>query len=533
MNCIINLSNLIINKRGIVMKKYFIGIDAGTSLVKSVLFDISGNEIYVSKQKTEVLSPKQDWSEQDMNSVYIATIKTLNDVMISSGVSQVDIIAVGLTAQGDGCWMIDKDGNPVRNAILWSDGRAGGIINQWQKDGICEKAYNICGSALFPGAQGAILRWLKDNEPENVKKIAYAFYCKDWLRYKLTGVIATDESDASLPFYDIVKKIYSDETLSYYGIEDMKKVLPEVIPSYEAVSYIKDDVAELTGLKKGTPFVTGPFDVVSTAIGVDAIHNGIGCSIIGTTCFNEVSMDTPDKTPLNVGMTIVHGVPGKWIRALGAMNGTPNLDWFIDQIAEAQKDAAKILGINLYKYFEDKVKNIPIGSNGVIYHPYISPGGERAPFVKPTAKAQFMGICLDNTKYDMLRAVYEGVAMEMLDCYKNMPGEISEIHLSGGGASSDFWCQMFSDATGKDIKIPEGSEFGAKGAIINASVATKLYSNFDEAIKNMVKFERHYKPDMIKHQKYEKLYNLYKEVYTNIWNVWDELSNTMKNLKQL
>lgn len=514
------------------MRKYFIGIDAGTSLVKSVLFDISGNEVYVSKQKTEVLTPRPDWSEQDMNSVYIAAIRTLNDLMVNSDVSKNDIIAIGLTAQGDGCWMIDKNGEPVRNAILWSDGRAGSIVKKWQKDGTNEKAYGICGSALFPGASGAILRWLKENEPENAERIAYAFYCKDWLRYKLTGDISTDESDASLPFFDIVKRKYSEKTLSLYGIEEMRKILPEVIPSYKAISYIKDDIAELTGLRKGTPFVTGPFDVVSTAIGVDAVQSGIGCSIIGTTCFNEISMDVPDTSPLNVGMTIAHGVPGKWMRALGAMNGTPNLDWFIDQIAESQKDAAKILGINLYKYFEEKIKNIPIGSNGVIYHPYISPGGERAPFVKPTAKAQFMGICLDNTKFDMLRAVYEGVAMEMLDCYKNMPGEISEIHLSGGGASSDYWCQMFSDATGKDIKIPSGSEFGAKGAIINASVVTKLFGNFDEAIRNMVKFERHYQPDMFKHEKYEKLYSLYKEVYTNVWEVWDKLSYTMKDLQE-
>lgn len=506
------------------MSKYFIGIDAGTSIVKSVLFNIKGEEIYVSKQKTQVLSPKLNWSEQNMESVYIATIRSLNDLILSSGVSSEEIIAIGLTAQGDGCWMIDKDGNPVRNAILWSDGRAATIIKEWQDNGIAEKVYDICGSALFPGAQGAILRWMKDNEPENASRIAYAFYCKDWLRFKLTGDIATDETDASLPFFDIAKKEYSDKVFTYFGIEDMKKVMPEVIPAKKAISYITDEVAEITGLRKGTPLVVGPFDVISTAIGVNAIDDGVACSIIGTTCFNEVTMDKPDTSPSNVGMTVAHGIPNKWMRALGAMNGTPNLDWFIGQLARAEKTAAKILDTDLYHYFEDKVRDIPIGANGVIYHPYISPGGERAPFVKPTAKAQFMGINLDNTKYDLLRAVYEGVAMAMLDCYKHMPAKIQEIHLSGGGASSELWCQMFSDATGKVIKIPKGSEFGAKGAIINAAVAIEYFSSYDETIDNMVKFERKYEPNMSNHEEYQKLYNLYKKIYTTNWEVWDEIS---------
>ncbi|AEE92334.1 L-xylulokinase [Tepidanaerobacter acetatoxydans Re1] len=506
------------------MSKYFVGIDAGTSIVKSVVFDTNGEEIYVSKQKTQVLSPKPNWSEQNMDSVYIATIKSLSNLILSSGISSEDIIAIGLTAQGDGCWMIDKDGNPVRNAILWSDGRAANLIKEWQENGIAEKVYNICGSALFPGAQGAILRWLKDNEPENASKIAYAFYCKDWLRFKLTGDIATDESDASLPFFDIVKKEYSDEVLAYFGIGDMKGVLPKVIPARKAVSYITDEVAEITGLKKGTPLVVGPFDVISTAIGVNAIDDGVACSIIGTTCFNEVTMDKPDISPLNVGMTVVHGIPNKWMRAFGAMNGTPNLDWFIEELAKAEKDAAEILDIDLYTYFEDKISSIPIGSNGIIYHPYISPGGERAPFVKPTAKAQFMGINLDNDKYDLLRAVYEGVAMSMLDCYKHMPGNIKEIHLSGGGASSEFWCQMFSDAIGRVIKIPRGSEFGAKGAVINAAVAIEYFDSYEEAINNMVKMEREYEPNMSNYKEYQTLYNIYKEIYTTNWDVWDKMS---------
>lgn len=510
------------------MSKYFIGIDAGTSLVKSVLFNMDGEELFVSKQKTEVLSPKPNWSEQDMTSVYEATILTLRSLVLQSNISAEDILAIGLTAQGDGCWMIDTDGNPLRNAILWSDGRAADIINQWQIEGISDKAYSICGSTLFPGAQSAILKWLNDNEPENVSRMAYAFYCKDWIRYKLTGDIATDESDASLPHLDIKNKVYSDKLLEYYGTKDLKHVLPKIIPSTDAISYITEEVSILTGLKPNTPLVTAPFDTIASSIGVGAIHGGDACSIVGTTCFNEVTMDTPDTSPANVGMTIAHGIPNKWMKSLGAMMGTPNLDWFIDQIAEKYRDIAKTININLFDYFESQIKNIPIGSHGIVYHPYLSSSGERAPFVKSTARAQFTGICTEHTKYDMLRAVYEGVAMEMLDCYKHMPGEINEVRLSGGGASSAFWCQMFADALGKVMKVPAGSEFGAKGSVINAAVALNIFESFDEAVAKMIKIERTYIPNMENHEKYEKLYEVYKDIYYAQWNVWDKLNDVIK-----
>ncbi|WP_315115885.1 FGGY-family carbohydrate kinase [uncultured Clostridium sp.] len=511
------------------MKKYLIGVDAGTSLVKSVLFDLQGHELFVSKQKTQVLTPRQDWAEQDMYSVFQATLNTLRELVDESNISSKDVLAIGVTAQGDGCWMIDKNGDPIRNAILWSDGRAGNIINEWQESGVSDEAYKICGSSLFPGAQNAILKWLKHNEEENLSKVAHAFYCKDWLRYKLTGVVATDESDASLPHVNIRTKTYSQELFKLYGIDDLNHLFPEIIPSTKAFAPLLKNVADFTGLMEGTPVVISPFDVISASIGVGAINDGNACSIVGTTCFNEVTMSSPDITPLNVGMTIAHGIPNKWMRALGAMMGTPNIDWCIDNICALDKEYSKNSNINLFSFLEEKVQNVPVGSNGVIYHPYLSPGGERAPFVKPTARAQFTGICMDHNRYDLLRAVYEGVAMEMLDCYKHMPGEINEVRLSGGGASSSFWCQMFSDATGKIMKVPHGSEFGAKGAIINASVAINLFSSFEDAVENMVRIERQFNPNMDNNLKYEKLYDCYRDVYKAQWDLWDKLNSTVKS----
>ncbi len=497
--------------------KYLLGIDAGTSVVKSVVFDPEGKKVTLSRQRILIETPRPGWAEQDMEKVWGAVKKTIVESIIRANIPSSSIAAIGVAGQGDGCRLLDKNFKPVRPSILWLDGRANEIVTRWEKEGLNEESFKISGSAVFSGAVTPIIKWLELNEPQSLKKTSYFLYAKDWIKFKLTGKICTDPSDASrAPIY-LKKVAYSEKLFDLFNISKYRSLFPEIIYSGEIIGETTRKAAEECGLRKGIPVISGMIDVVATPLGLGILQDGQGYSIIGTTCFNAILSSDIIFEPPGVGMNLAYAFPGKFIRAMPSMAGTPNLDWFIDNFCSEGKGERY-----LYRTMEDKIKNIPVGSEGIIYHPYINPGGERAPFVKPSAKAQFFGIGLRHTRWHLLRAVYEGVALSMLDCFKHIPVEVSELRLSGGGAKSPLWSQIFSDMIGKVIKVPATSELGAFGSAIVAGTAIGLYSGIEEATNKLVRFSHIYKPDMNNHRKYLEIYKLYKKIYQSLWNSWDE-----------
>ncbi|MFZ5975190.1 MAG: FGGY family carbohydrate kinase [Bacillota bacterium] len=393
------------------MSKYILGIDAGTSIVKCCIMDMEGNELGTANRKIPITVPNPNWAEEDMWKIWVGVTEIIPEVLATTGVKAEEIIGVGVTGQGDGSWLIDKDGNPVGDAILWTDGRAGEIVNNWMKDGIVNKAYDYTGTGPYAGSTNAVLRWRVLNQPDVLQKAYKNIWCMDWVEYKLTGVISTDESDPSLFGLDIKARTWSDEVLKMYGLDSIKHLLPDIVQSMQILGNITAEAAAATGLKEGTPVVKGMFDVVASATGVGAVNAGDACTILGTTCFNEAIFSEPAFEPRNVGMSICHGVPGLWLKAMGVNYGTPNLDWFIREFGAPYKAEAEKRGVNVFQVLSEVIEKTPAGSNGVIYSPYLCPGGERAPFVKPEARAQFFGITEESTRDDMLRAVYEGVGL--------------------------------------------------------------------------------------------------------------------------
>lgn len=509
--------------------QYLLGLDAGTSVIKSVIFDLEGNEIAIEKAEVPIDAPQPGWSEQDMDAVWEAAKKTMREVVQKVGLSPHDIALIGTTAQGSGCWMIDSQGRPARKAIIWTDSRAKDIVSDWEKEGIGEKAFSICGSVQYSGFQGPIVRWLKDNEPDSLQRTRWILYCKDWIKFKLTGKVSTDGSDHAQTLLDTSRYMYSEEIFNLYGINDLRHLFPEIVTTTLITGELVPEVAQEIGLKAGLPVIGGPFDIIATAIGVGAIGDRDAFTILGTTCANNVVLGKPIFEPKGVGMTLCHGLPKKWVKSLSAMLGTANLDWFLQEFALEDKLAAQKEGRNFFEYLDGKINEVA-SSNGVIYHPYLSPAGERAPFVKPTARAQFFGLTYQHTRHHLLRAVYEGVALAVRDCYESIPISTSEITLSGGGARSDVWARIIADVTGKVVKVPEGSEFGAKGAVLNGAVALGIYDSYHRAVEETLRFARTYEPDPANTRKYDELWQIYRQIYHDVWDAWDRLSSLQTRL---
>jgi len=501
--------------------KCLLGIDVGTSAIKCVLFDQNCREIAISTRKPEIHREKPGWSEISMDGLWETVMSAI--VEITSDPIMIDgrIIGIGIAGTACGAWLLDENCLPIRNAILWNDGRAANIMGNWQSDGLLERIFKISGNTIFPGYPLPLLRWLHENEPEVLEKAHHYFFCKDWIRFKLTGQVNIDHSDMGYMPYDIQKSELSRELMKLCGLTSQIHLFSKIVNSDEIVGYVQPIVAEQTGLDADTPVITGLVDVAAATLGSGAYLPGQACSIVGTSFLNNLVGDKPSFEPAGIGAQ-TKTVNNRYIRSMINTSGTINLDWFLAQFYSNNQDSDKFKDGEIYLHAEQDAEKIPIGSGGIIYHPYLNTTGVISPFVNPTARAQFFGLSIEHTRSHMLRAIYEGTALSMLDCFTHFPVDVDELYISGGGARSPFWCQMFADCTGKNILVPSGKEFGARGVVILAGIACGIYQDLFDAMKSVVHIERTYIPDKKNTEKYQCIYELYRRIYMHVAEDWWE-----------
>jgi sugar (pentulose or hexulose) kinase len=227
-----------------------------------------------------------------------------------------------------------------------------------------------------------------------------------------------------------------------------------------------------------------------------------------------------------------HAPADRWVRLLPTMSGTLNLQWFVDEFFRDEFDRSKRDGLNPWDHMEELAGNVPPGADGVIYHPYIDPAGERAPFVFPAARAQFFGMSVHCKRETLLRAVYEGVVLSALDCYSLMPARISHLKLGGGGSRSDFWAQMFADALGCPVSVMQGKEYGACGAAINAGLAVGVFASYQEGVARMVHPAKQFTPEASRTPVYQELHRLYRQIVQASFPLWESASALRKRIRQ-
>jgi len=502
----------------------FVGIDAGTTLIKAVVFDENGRELFIAQETSQVESSQLDYQEMDMHKVWQAAQSAIKSLVKQVGKRAANIRTIGITGQGCGAWLIDKEGEPVRKAILWTDQRANDIVSGWAREGIAEKIYKISGCDPFSGAQSAIIKWLSIYEPDILRKASHALYCKDWIRYKLTGRIAVDSSEGSISYVDIYKEQYSEDILNLIGIGAYRKLLPELQPCDEVSGTLLPEVATELGLSTEVQVVGAAFDVSTSAIGVGAIADGDACTIFGTALISEVVIDKPNIEPLNVGFTIPLGIKNRWVRMVNTHLGMPNQDWYLKNFCYEDYQQAEKEGKNIFDHLQQILRTIPIGSEGVLFNPFIHAPGVRAPFLHKNAKGHFIGLAPHHTRHHLLRALYEGIVLAVMHMYDNIPRPVKIVNFAGGGARSDLWGQMLADALNVVVRVPNGSEFGAKGAAINAAVAAGYFDSYEAAVAKFITYEREYDPDYEAHKKYKKLFAFYAPLYQTLGDTWENFA---------
>lgn len=500
--------------------EYLIGIDAGTSKVKAVLFDLEGNEVKIESLDNEPLHLGEGRIEQDMNVLWEKVLLCIKN-LFNDGINPKDVIGIGVSGQGEGCWLIDENGNPVDNSILWCDGRATDLVNKITKNKDDERAlFSTTGTMVLTGTAATLLRWTKENKKENLDKAKNLLFCKDWIRYKLTGRINLELSDTATSLMDIQERVISDDVLKRLDIYEYKYLLSKILKPYEIAGSITEEIANETGLRKETPVGAGAIDVVAATVGIGAINSGDICTILGTTCSSNIVMDkaTPGKECTRFE---VHALEDLYLNLQATMSGTPNIDWLLDNISQS-KD---------FKTIEEGISKVNPGCDGVIYHPYIGTSGERAPFYNPNARASFFGITTSTTRNHLIRAIYEGIAFSIKDCLKESKVEEGgKIYLAGGGAKSDVWAQIIADCTNREVITSFGNEIAAKGSAILIGIALGKYSNFKDAINKVCKFKKIYYPNVKNSFIYEELYKLYKDIRLSNNNLWNKRITILKNI---
>ncbi len=505
--------------------KYILGIDVGTSNVKAVLFDEHGNEARVASRESRTINGPGNQVEQDMNEVWENVKACVRDVAQSEEARQAEILGVGVTGQGEGCWLIDREGNPVQNAILWCDGRAvkevQALTEEHPQTG--ELYYKTTGTPPLLGSQMILLKWMKENRREVLDRAYKLVFCKDWVRFKMTGEIRAELTDSLTSMVDARRGGIAEEVLQALGLEDYRSYLPDPVRSDEIVGTLLDSFADEVGLKRGLPVIAGALDTSATALGLGAIHEKDVCVILGTTCASEIVMRREDcEFGAENTRFEKHPLGDLFVELQPTLNGTPNIDWMLENIA----------GTRDFNEIDRIVESAPVGCGGVVYHPYIGVAGERAPFYHPYARASFFGISQVTTRAELIRAVYEGISLSIRDCLPDVD-KSGTIFLAGGGAKSPVWAQMIADVVGMRVMIPAGKELGAKGVALMAGVSLGLYENYEEAVAKACTFSRVYEPDAVNARKYDLLYELYRKARLHYQEIWDYRHQMNKKIKAI
>jgi erythritol kinase (D-erythritol 1-phosphate-forming) len=507
-----------------------IGIDAGTSVIKSVAFSAKGEQLAVTAIPNSYATLKNGGVEQDMARTWKDAAQTLRELADKIDNLNNRVIAIAVTGQGDGLWLIDKAGEPVAPAWLWLDSRAASIAEEFTLSQAYPAHYERTGTGVNACQQNVQLAWLKRHAPELLARAQSAHHCKDWLYFKLTGERVSDPSEANFTFGSYRTRSYAPDILDALGASEAERLLPPIVDGTEQSHGLSLAAAAATGLAAGTPVVLGFVDVVCTGLGGGLFdrEGRVGCSIAGSTGMHMRLAPSPEAVNLNpdrTGYTMAFPAPGMLAQMQSNMASTLNIDWLLD----IARDVLQAQGIersrrDLLEGLDDRILARPGGR--LLFHPYISHAGERGPFLDSSARAQFTGLEAGMGFADLMRAVFEGLSLAARDCYTAMGPLPKDIRLTGGGARSKALRLLFASALNAPVRSVEREEAGAAGAAMIAAVQQKIFPSMVDCAAEWVDpaLGPETRPDPAMTKIFDTIFPVYRETRDQMRTVWRALA---------
>ncbi|ROU03460.1 FGGY-family carbohydrate kinase [Histidinibacterium lentulum] len=481
-----------------------LAIDSGLTVTKAVIFDTEGRQVAVARRNVRQSMPAPRHVERDMDDLWRQTASAIREAMAASGTAPGGIAAVAATAHGDGVYLLDREAAPLGRGVLSLDSRAAEVVRDWQADGTGADSLRITGQVPHASAPSALLRWIRDREPERFARIGHLLACKDWLRARLTGTIGTDRTEASTSFADVGTQAWSEEALALFGLGALRDALPEVGHSAQVVGAVTAEAAALTGLAEGTPVAAGLHDVTASALGIGAHQPGIVGIVAGTYSINECVSAAPAVDPGWFCRSAIE--PGLWNTMSISPASTTNYDWFLGTFCGADRILAEREGRSIHEALSGELKRGLSRASSVIYHPYLfgSPRG-----AEPSAS--LIGLRGWHDRGDVLAALMEGIVFnhrEHVDLLRGaFPAE--EARLTGGASRNPAVAQLFADVLGMPVTVTETDEAAAWGAALCAGAAVGLFSRFDADPRDLAAASVRYVPDGGRRAHYEGRYRTY------------------------
>jgi xylulokinase len=501
---------------------YTIGVDIGTSGTKSLLIDPDGNILVESSATYGISMPKPLWSEQDPEDWWGATVKTIRAVVKQSRVKAADVKAIGLSGQMHGSVFLDKAGKVLRPALLWNDGRTSEeCVELTQLAGGREELIRMVANPALTGFTAPKILWLRNKEPKRFEKLRTVLLPKDEIRRRLTGEIATDVSDASgMLLLDVRNRCWSDELLSKLQLD--RGLLGAVYESEQITGSLRPEVAEKLGLSTDCKVVGGAGDCAAGAVGNGIVRSGILTASLGTSGVLFAHCDQPQYDQLGRLHTFCHAVHGKWHMMGVTLSAAGSLQWFVENLCP---ELAQRRGVDPYAEINAAAANVPAGSNGLLFAPYLA--GERTPHADPLARGCFVGLTASHQRAHMARAVMEGVAMSLrdsLEIIQELGVPVREMRLSGGGAKSALWRQIFADVMDQAACTINAEQGPAYGVALLAAVGSGHFKSIEEACNATIEVVKKTAPKKSAVKHYNKVYPIYRSLYTTLQSTFQQLA---------
>lgn len=496
-----------------------VGLDVGTSSAKAVLIDSSGEVLAVSAPEYDFQTPQPLWAESNPEDWYEASVQAIQEVLQAAGSRK--IAGLGLTGQMHGLVLLDADGAVLRPCIIWNDQRTAEECRELTEAVGAARVLEITGNPILAGFTAPKIRWVEKNEPEVFSRIAHILLPKDYIRYRLTGVFATDVADASgTSLLDVGKRQWSEILCEACHVSG--DWLPRLHESVEISAKISEKGASATGLAQGLPVAAGAGDQAAQAVGSGIIEEGVLSATFGTSGVVFAHSKNFKVEPEGRLHAFCSAVPGQW-HLMGVMlSAAGSFQWFRNTLGDLEREREVAGGKDAYTQLIALAKDVPAGAEGLIFLPYLS--GERTPHPDPLARGAFIGLTLRHKKGHLVRSVLEGITFGMRDSLELMRGlgvDPETVVISGGGVRSPLWRQMMADIFQARVATVNAAEGAAFGAALLGGVAGGVFPSVEAACRTTLRETGSEEPQASgdydqAYQNYRGLYPCLKETFPKL-----------------